>query len=126
MTQAMRNAIDAGLRAFCSETSDFDMSSAMRRAAVDHIMGQTGMFPLREAYGPMVEKIARAISSENGGEYPLEHYIPDARAALTVMLEPTQAMIRSVDDEDSDTMVARGQAYSAFVTMVQAALDEKP
>jgi hypothetical protein len=45
-TARMREAIDAGLRAFCSDTSDFTMSSAMRRAAADFIMGQPGMFPL--------------------------------------------------------------------------------
>ena len=130
MTQAMRNAIDAGLRAFCSETGDFDMSSAMRRSAVDHIMGQPGMFVSDRAGIPMINKIVRAMLSDQSAEALFERgdnkggWQSLARAALTAMLEPTPAMIRSVDDDDSDPMVARGRAYSAFVTMIQAALDE--
>lgn len=44
INEAMRDAIDAGLRAFCADTEDFDMSAGMRRAATDFIMGQPGMF----------------------------------------------------------------------------------
>ncbi len=35
-----RGRIDAGLRAFCADTPDFDMSPGMRRIAADFIMGQ--------------------------------------------------------------------------------------
>lgn len=134
LSEAKRAAIDAGLRAFCSETGDFDMSSQMRRAAADHIMGQPGMFPSDAAGGPMIEKMARAMivatdpgrNFHNNPYHAVEraYYEHVIRAALAAMLAPTPAMIRSLDDEDSDPMVARGRAYSAFVTMIQAALDE--
>ncbi len=40
----MREAIFAGLTAFCSNQPDFDMSSGMKRAAADYILGQPGMY----------------------------------------------------------------------------------
>jgi hypothetical protein len=41
---SLREALDAGLRSFCSVTEDFTMSSAMRRSAADHILAQPGLF----------------------------------------------------------------------------------
>jgi hypothetical protein len=139
VTEIMRAAIDAGLRAFCSETGDFDMSPTMRRSAVDHIMSQPGMFARNGTGGPMIEQMARAIwdnreqhqnercrqSWERGSELARQFTTDHARAALATLLRPSQPMIRAVDDEDSDPMVARGRAYSAFVSMIQAALDEE-
>lgn len=64
-SEAMREAIDAGLRAFCADTSDFTMSSAMRRAAADFIMGQPGMFttpPARSYADEDRVTIARALA----------------------------------------------------------------
>jgi hypothetical protein len=42
--KVMREAIFAGLTAFCSNQPDFDMSSGMKRTAADYILGQPGMF----------------------------------------------------------------------------------
>lgn len=44
-----------------------------------------------------------------------------SRAVLDVLAEPDEGMLRAVDDEDEDPMVARGRAYSAWVSMLQAA-----
>lgn len=42
--ERVRLAIDAGLASFIGSTSDFDMSAGMRRNAIDHILGQPGVF----------------------------------------------------------------------------------
>lgn len=44
-TDAMRDAIDAGIRSFVSDQPDFDMSPGMRLKLIEHIMAQPGMFP---------------------------------------------------------------------------------
>lgn len=78
----------------------------------------------------MVEKMAKAISAENGNEYPLEHYVPDARAALTALLKPTAIMDQAALAELSDATVedpksAAWDAVRAYRAMIQAALDER-
>lgn len=44
-----------------------------------------------------------------------------ADAVLEAMMVPTPEMLRAVDGEDADKMVARGRAYSAWQSMITAA-----
>lgn len=48
------------------------------------------------------------------------------REILDNMREPTEAMLRAVDDQDSDKYVARGRAVSAWQSMIDKALDNAP
>jgi hypothetical protein len=61
--ESMREAIDAGLRDFCTDTGDFDMSPGMRRAAADFIMAQPGMFATTPG-GDLLEQAARVADVE--------------------------------------------------------------
>lgn len=66
---ALREAIDAGLKAFCSCTPDFTMSSAMRRDAADFIMAQPGTFrttPTPASEAEVIERCAKVAESEIG------------------------------------------------------------
>lgn len=69
-----------------------------------------------------------AARGESGGRFrdinePFQgDYLASARAAIEAMREPTTQMLAAVDDEASDKFVARGRAYSAWVSMIDAAL----
>lgn len=71
-----------------------------------------------------------AARGESGGRFrdinePMQpDYLESARAALKVLREPTPEMLRSVDDEAEDPMVARGRAYSAWQAMINTALGQ--
>lgn len=82
----------------------------------------------------MIERVARAISKADG-ENPdrvqlspqgvalrvnWEDWVPHARAALTALLEPTEAMVKASWDHDYDIC-----PEIQYVKMIQAALDEK-
>ncbi|MES3042652.1 hypothetical protein [Sphingomonas faeni] len=80
----------------------------------------------------MIEKMARAICIAAGakpddsksGMDPWSKvwtsYIPHARAALTAMLEPSEAMV-----DVGNQCLNDGSSSSVFDAMIQAALDEE-
>jgi len=89
----------------------------------------------------MVEKVARAICRENvayngpkDGRFAdqrvdeeWQDHIPDARAALTALLEPSEGMVSASSDRAGHGFYIDGTPAAAvdFKKMIQAALDEK-
>ena len=86
----------------------------------------------------MIEKMARAIAAQDGiGEYADEHwdaYVGHAKAALSALEDPSEAMLRAVEPRpshwpkrgespkhdaavDTDRMCTKGK----FVRMIKAA-----
>ena len=58
----------------------------------------------------MIETIAKALQDYWKAKdvvQPVTAYYGEARACLEALREPSEAMLRAVDDEDSDRMVAR-------------------
>lgn len=86
----------------------------------------------------MIEKMARAICALNGREPDRPYlegrpqwtlYTGQARAALTALQEPTEAMLRAAqgfEDPESATVVRLGPhlAKLLFSAMIKAALEE--
>ncbi|OHD05727.1 MAG: hypothetical protein A2095_04190 [Sphingomonadales bacterium GWF1_63_6] len=77
----------------------------------------------------MIERVARALARRN---YPgasdadidemWEGWADDATAAIQAMREPTKQMMDTAQlDPQDDPMVSRGMAYSAWVSMIDAA-----
>lgn len=79
----------------------------------------------------IVERAAKAMVEKCAGtpweqltEYDRDIMRNAARAAIAALREPSDAMLRSVDNEASDKFVARGRAYSAWTSMIDTALTE--
>ncbi|QOT71932.1 hypothetical protein H5V43_01780 [Sphingobium fuliginis] len=81
----------------------------------------------------VVEKVAAEIKAERikwgwdilkGTRRPSAIDELLAVAVLKALREPSVEMLKAVDDDPyDDPMVARGRAYSAWVSMIDAALD---
>jgi hypothetical protein len=79
----------------------------------------------------MIEKVARALSAaEDGNEENWRSFTPDARAAISAMREPTEAMANAgglAINADEDVLAVTAQeARQAFTAMLDAALGDAP
>jgi len=85
----------------------------------------------------MIEKMARAMGmvvyERDGLEKATEivngcwqDWIPEARAALEALLEPSDKMTEAGDDVEmyGVSVLSIGESQTVFCTMIQAALDE--
>ena len=72
----------------------------------------------------MVERVARAICLANTqGDEMWQAFVPEARAALEAMREPTEGMVRAGRDEYYG--VSPFSARFAWIKIVDAALEGK-
>ena len=79
----------------------------------------------------MIERVARGLagllSFAPGDEYENAHwrdYVPEAKAAINAMMEPTEVMIDAYMAQYPLAEITRGQVASDFQAMIRAALED--
>lgn len=123
----LRDAIIAGLQAFCANTPDFAMSSAMRRDAADFILGQPGLRADLPADVRRLVIAARVVAFEDVGMEAMAELDAASEAFADRVKwddEPAEECVGGV--EDAVEVLSKDRTLADIEAAVRRIIAESP